>query len=206
MPVVINMRLPGSSKLGVWKLTEELAELEDIFPLLPMENSYYASIRNERRKREWLIARILLTELLERRVLISYTEHGKPFIDKNEINISITHSKNFVSILISNKLVPGIDIEHITDRVDKVKHKFLDENELNWCLPLEAKTLCWSAKEAIFKTYEKELDFHDIQIEKFDISDSHFTANVLRKDKEKSFKVFFKRIEDDVLTYTFTTN
>lgn len=206
MPIIINKRLAGSSKLGVWKLTENLELLEEIFPLLLEEKQFYNNIRNEKRKREWLISRILLTEILEKRVLISYTKHGKPYIKNQTTEISITHSKNFVSLLLSNKLIPGVDIEHINDRVDKVKHKFLDKNELNWCQSLEAKTICWSAKEAIFKTYEKELDFHDVQIEKFNISDSHFTANVIKKDKAKSFKVFFTRIEDDILTYTFTTN
>lgn len=206
MPIITNKRLAGNSKLGIWKLTEELSLLENIFPLRPEEEHYYDNIRNEKRKREWLISRILLTELLEKRVLISYNENGKPYINNRVDEISITHSKNFVSILISNKLIPGIDIEHINDRVEKVKHKFLDDSELLWCESLEMKTICWSAKEAIFKTYEKELDFHDIKVEKFDISDSFFMANVTQKNKTKSFKVFFKRIEDDVLTYTFTTN
>lgn len=206
MPIIINNRLPGNSKIGVWKLSEETKTLEDVFPLLSDEQDYYSNIKNEKRKREWLVARILLTELLERRFFINYTEHGKPFIKDCETNISISHSKNFVSVILSNKLIPGVDIEHMSDRIDKVKHKFLDEDELTWCLSLESKTLCWSAKEAIFKTYEKELNFHEIQIQEFDVTDTHLTANVIKKNKERSFKVFFNRIEDDVLTYTFTTH
>ncbi len=203
MPLVLNKKVAPDSTLGVWKIIENIHDLETVFPLLEAEDKYYTKLKNDKRRREWLIARILLTEITESRKLIKYTEHGKPFIANSSTNISITHSKNHVGVLISNKLTPGIDIEHIADRVVKVKHKFLSEKELTWCNNRQLMTLCWSAKEAVFKIFEKELDFHDIEIEEFDSNDTYFQAKTKKKNIHKSFKVFFDFIEEDVLTYTF---
>jgi len=203
MPIVVNNLINGNSKLGVWKLTEAIEELEAIFPFIPEETTYYNNLKNDKRKREWIVARILITELLKQRVLIKYTNYGKPYIDNNSSKISISHSKNHVAVIISNKFSPGIDIEHIADRVQKVKHKFLQTQELEWCNNNELMTLCWSAKEAIFKIFEKELDFHDIVISKFDESDSWFNASTNKNTPTTNFRVYFDRIENDVLTYTF---
>lgn len=205
MPLVFQKRLPAKSNLGLWQLTEAIETLEQVYPLLPVENNYYSKLKNDRRKKEWLATRILLTELLGKRVEIKHTEHGKPYIINSNTNISISHSRHFVSILLSNAMTPGIDIEHISERVQKVEHKFLDNMELQWCESLKSKTICWSAKEAIFKTYEKELDFHDIQIQKFDTDDDYLMANVIKPGKERTFKVYIDQIENDVLTYTYTT-
>ncbi len=203
MPIILNKRIAHGSKLGIWKITENANDLELVFPLLEDEKEYFNKLTNEKRKREWLIARILLTELLESRKLIKYTEHGKPFIHNSSTNLSISHSKNNVAILISNKFSLGVDIECIAERVVKVKHKFLSEQELAWCNTTELMTICWSAKEAVFKIFEKELYFHDIEISKFNNEDSHFIAKTNKDNFRKTFKIFFDFVEEDVYTYTF---
>lgn len=203
MPIVVNTPISSDSKLGIWKLTEPLVELEAIFPLLKHEEVQYQQFKNDKRKREWIVTRILLTELLQKRVLITYSKYGKPFLDNSTQNISVSHSKNHVAIILSENFEVGIDIEHIADRVQKVKHKFLQKQELNWCTNIDLMTLCWSAKEAVFKIHEKELDFHDILIEEFDESDSYFNANVYKYNTIKSFRVYFDKIDEDVFTYTF---
>lgn len=203
MPIVINTSVSADSKLGVWRLTEPLEELENLFPLLKHEEEQYKKYKNNKRKREWLVSRILLTELLQERAIIKYSKYGKPFLDKETSKISISHSKNHVAVIVSNNFNPGVDIEHIAERVQKVKHKFLQAHELEWCKSNELMTLCWSAKEAIFKIYEKELDFHDIIIVKFDENDTSFYAFANKNKVNSKFKIYFERIENDVLTYTF---
>lgn len=203
MPLFSIQRLSTGNKIGIWKITEPLSLLEDIFPLLPEEKKQYSKIKNENRKREWLASRILLTELTEKRDLIKYSQFGKPFLSSSASNISISHSKNFAAILLSSRYSPGIDIEHIATRVEKVKYKFLSDGELSWCKSLELMTACWSAKETVFKIYEKELDFHDMVIDAFSINDEYLTSTVIKNNEQRKFKVFFEKIEEDILTYTW---
>ena len=76
----------------------------------------------------------------------------------------------------------GADIERITPRILKLKHKFMNQNELH---EFDAGnphdvTLIWCAKEAIFKWYEKgELDFSEDMV----IFKNPFKA-ILKNEKE----------------------
>lgn len=192
--------------MGVWKKEEPLELLESVYLLNTHEEKEYQKISNETRKKEWLTTRILLTELLEKRSTILYTEHRKPFIENQKTNISISHSQNFVALIISSDYYPGIDVETISKRVEKVKHKFLSDDELEWCLTLEQLTACWSAKEAVFKIYEKELNFHDMVISPFDIeaNTGKIKLKVIKSTKEAQYVLTFCSIENDILTYTLS--
>jgi len=196
------------TQLGIWKKEETLELLETVYSLNKPEQEHYNRITNESRKKEWLTTRVLLTELLQQRRTILYNENSKPYIENHNSNISISHSRNFVTIIISDSYFAGVDVEHISERVGKVKHKFLNTEELNWCISLDQLTACWSAKEAVFKLYEKHLDFHDMVISKFDIdaTSGKFKTEVVKTGKEGSYLVNYKRIENDILTYTISKN
>lgn len=206
MALVSIDNLNCNTQLGIWKKEEELDLLESVFELNVLEKIEYKKISNEGRKKEWLLVRILLTEMLQKRVTINYNINKKPFINDSDINITISHSRNFIAIITSDTEFAGIDVECISDRVGKVKHKFLNSTELDWCNTLELQTTCWSAKESVFKLYEKELDFHDMVIEPFDLLSNlgKFKLNVVKKEKQGSYVLNFMRIENDILTYTLS--
>jgi len=204
MPLIIKEQINCGTQLGIWKKEENPEALKDVFPLKAEEKEQFNRITHPNRQAEWLISRILLTELLGSRKIIEYNENKKPEITNSPFRISISHSKNFVAILISETIVPGIDIEHISDRVNKVKHKFLSEDELTWSDSNAQMTACWGAKEAVFKIYEKELDFKDIRIEPFVVTGDggRFNATVIKNGINKLFTIRYRMIEDDMLTYT----
>lgn len=204
MALILKENIGQGSFLGVWKREEELKFLESIFPLNEIEAEQYARINNNSRKKEWLSARILLTEVLEKRHTILYNENKKPYLSKSKINISISHSKNHVAVLISAKHKPGVDIEHCSERVAKVKHKFLTDKELAWCTEINQQTAAWGAKEAIFKIFEKNLDFKDIETEPYTLGDDsgQFIGNVLKPSYAGTFIVNYMAIDSDILTYT----
>jgi len=203
MALIVNEKIAHATTLGIWKKEEELSVLETVFPLKDEETEQYLKISNLERKKEWLTVRILFAELLQKRIEISYTEHNKPFIVNSNLNISISHSHDFVAVIISNNYFPGVDIEKISERVSRIKHKFLNTEELDWCTDIEKQTICWSAKESVFKIFEKELDFHDMVVSKFEIDadKGHFTIRVIKKGYEKSYPVYYRIIEDNILTY-----
>jgi len=206
MALISKDNIAHKTTLGIWKKEEPLELLESVYFLNKDEEIEYAKISNEARKKEWLTTRILLTELLEKRIQILYSEHRKPYIENHTSNISISHSRNFVAIIISAEYLIGIDVENISNRIEKVKHKFLNTEELEWCATLDQLTACWSAKEAIFKIYEKELDFRDMIIAPFELNNfkGRFKASVIKKGKEGVYSINYQLIENDILTYTLS--
>ncbi len=190
--------------LGVWKKEEELELLHSVFPLRSEEKADFEKISNLTRRKEWLTTRVLLTELLQKRKIINYSAHGKPFINESKLNLSISHSRNFVAIIISSQYYPGVDIEQVSERVANVQHKFLNETERVWCNSLSLMTACWSAKEAVFKIFERELDFHDMVVEPFQLGPDkgQFEASIIKSVPPKRFKINYRFFENDILTYT----
>lgn len=164
MALLIKEQVACGTLLGVWRIEEDIDLLLDVFPLTPFEAETFRCITNSSRKKEWLLSRILLTELAERRVEVIYNENGKPFLKNLTVNISISHSRQFIACLYSTRFQVGIDIEQINHRAEHVRHKFLTSAEQNWCNTQVEHTMIWSAKEATYKLYEKNLDFLEIEI------------------------------------------
>lgn len=205
MPLILSKNPNPNIAIYVWKLTEKLEELQPLLTLNESEKRYLAKVSNNKRKREWIVVRVLLRQIFKKKINIAYTKHGKPYLsDISEKNISISHSKNYVAIILSNNTVKiGIDIESIAERIEKIVHKFLTPSEVSWADSQEIMTICWGAKEAIFKIYETALDFHDILIKPFSLADLFLEATVTKNSQQQIFKVFFEKIENDRLTYTF---
>lgn len=194
------------TQIGVWKKEEQLELLENVFELNASEKSEYNNITNESRKKEWLLVRILLTEMLMRKDFILYNTNKKPYLQNSKLNISISHSRNFIAIITSKNEFAGIDVEQISERVHKVKHKFLNNSELEWCHNLEQQTTCWCAKESVFKLYEANLDFHDMVIAPFELEDNFgkIKLSVIKPGKQGSYVINYQRIENDIISYTLS--
>lgn len=204
MALISKDNIAHGTVLGVWKREEELELLESVTALNTNELKEYNTITNESRKKEWLTTRILLTEILQQKITIGHSLYGKPFLIDHKSNVSISHSRNYVAIIVSSNYQPGVDIEYISSRIEKVKHKFLTPNELGWCLNIDQQTTCWSAKESVFKIFEKELNFHDMETSPFkvDLDSGRFNIKILNRSKESYFVINYRLIENDILTYT----
>lgn len=86
-----------------------------------------------------------------------YPEQGRPFVPGDTYFFSLTHSGHLAAAMVSETAAVGIDIEKITDRVHRVRHKFLSEEEWAWVqgrgeeVQRELLTLFWTVKEAVYK-------------------------------------------------------
>ncbi len=107
---------------------------------------------------------ILLSHLLpNQNFSIVKDEYGKPYF-KPSIGkyLSISHTKNILTILLSNNNC-GIDIQTFEPKVKAISTKFLSITELSFIDTSDEilhLTLCWAAKEAIYKWYgKKKVDF-----------------------------------------------
>ena len=113
--------------LGIWKMTETRNELLTFFPaaLRGEADRHLEKIRSERRSIEWLSTRIMLIQLLGEEKIIQNREDGSPFLEDGGHFISISHTRGYAAVAISNSAPIGIDIEQRTDKVCRVREKFL---------------------------------------------------------------------------------
>ncbi len=160
---------------------------------------------SDRRVNEWLATRVLLHDLTGKDVSILYHDNGSPYLSDQSCNISISHSKDYVAVLLSATLQVGVDIEGISDRIYNIKERFIDTSEyISKDNELIHLLLHWSAKETLFKLMkESEVDFKEhLRITPFS-PEQHgvFEARELKTPMRRKFQVHYEVYDDLVLTW-----
>jgi 4'-phosphopantetheinyl transferase len=199
MPLFKTITVP-EGVIGVWQLTEKIADLLPDFTIEELKNPDFQKYSFEKRKVEWLATRRLIKELIGPEFEISYLETGKPILNHSRYKyISISHSQEFAVVFVHEILETGIDIEAISRNYNPVEKRYLSEDELiqvNRNQTLQC--LYWCAKEAVFKfVHDDGVEFKkQIHISPFDPEyDSHFTARFISDDKESSYQLHFQIFE-----------
>ena len=164
MPLFYQQDINETTRLGVWKIEEE----EDFFlRSVPLQRN----ITHPHKRLQHLAGRYLLPFLFpdfpNKEIAIADTR--KPFLPNEQYHFSISHCGGYAAALVSSTERVGIDIEQTTQRVEKIKHKFLHPEELLFVQAHPADqqipilTLLWSAKEAMFKWWGRgDVDFSEV--------------------------------------------
>ncbi len=197
--------------LGIWKIQEDISTLSKSYEsLLPTEEDLtgFNKISREKRQKEWICTRLLLNQLSDKKFDIIYNEDGKPIILNSNYNISITHSKDIVAVIISEEFKLGIDIEYISNRIENISQRFLSKNELEVIDKenrLEHLYLYWSAKEALYKLYSKKyLEFNtNIIIHPFEQKkEGTFNGEIITKNFKGEYLLNYCKFENYILVWT----
>ena len=193
--------------LGIWKITESANDILAMMPLsLRLQSErHIATLHVQRRIMERLCARLLLFLLLNEEKKIAYTAEGSPYLTDHSYQISISHTNKYVAVLLHKTQRVGIDIETISERINKVAHKFIsDEEYIDAAQPSIHRLLHWSAKESLFKvTPEKEIDFRQhLFISSFTPETSgKMRACITKLSPNKLLDVYYEVHETYVLTW-----
>ncbi len=167
---------PAHSRVGVWKITESEEELRSLMSIPSDELEEISYIKSESLRKQRLAVRALLDAMFEDKVYLSHHDNGKPYIENNAINISITHTDRYVAVILNDEDEVGIDCESLDRDFTAVERKALSKEELE-DLDDEQKNeqlaIYWCAKEAIFKlTSQYDVDFiEQIHIDGFKFRD-----------------------------------
>jgi phosphopantetheinyl transferase len=163
VPLFYQQDINLTTKLGVWKIEET----EDFFlRAVPLQRH----ITHPHKRLQHLAGRYLLPFLFPDfpHDEIEIADTRKPFLPEEQYHFSISHCGDYAAAIVSSTERVGIDIEMITHRVERIKHKFLHADELVFVdsypddkqIPL--LTLLWSAKEAMFKWWGRgDVDFSE---------------------------------------------
>ncbi|MHA4810692.1 4'-phosphopantetheinyl transferase family protein [Flavitalea flava] len=171
MPLFYQHNINEGTKIGIWHIQEPESFFLEKVPLK-------REVSHPFKRLQHLAGRYLLPFLFADFPLeeIRIADTRQPFLESERYHFSISHCDHFAAAIVSNTHRVGVDIELITPRIERVAHKFLNEEEVHffnedyalfleqWGLrgkvQQELLTLIWSAKEAIFKWYGRgEMDF-----------------------------------------------
>ncbi|MCX6247012.1 MAG: 4'-phosphopantetheinyl transferase superfamily protein [Bacteroidetes bacterium] len=215
MPLIFDREVFDHARVGLWKIDETKETLEGLAELDPDEETRYASFKSEIRKKQWLSYRILLKKMLAAdAVHLEYDRYGKPRLRDSTLFLSISHSGNYSAAITSQTTPAGIDIETLKDRIYRISERFLSSEEIRNVgedSRLEKLTICWGAKEAVYKIYGRpEVDFQrDIYIGTFPYlctGKGRCTARMNTPEGNEFFDVFYEKISGYMLVYALKTD
>lgn len=205
MPIV-HQKDHLSSKIAIWQITESLDELLKLAVLNTDERSTLMNFKSESRKLEYLTVRALLRSLYpDLQLSISYNENGKPFL--HEMGISISHSKEFVALLLGPFSVGGIDIEIINDRIFALSKKFLNPEEkafLGDFPDRESLQIVWGAKEILYKIHSiGNVDFKkDLLVHPFSTANAgRLNASIRKRGFERTYSIFYEKMSPFMVSW-----
>jgi len=195
---------------GVWKVEETSEELLSLLNEGSLYHFIPEDIHAEKRRQEWLTVRLLLRELIGKETVIDYHSSGAPYLIDSSLNISISHTKGYVAVLLQAEPYAGIDIEYRGERVLKIRSRFLsDLEEKNIDPDHEANHILiyWCAKEALFKMIgQTEVDFKNhLHIEPFSYRETGIIrAYETRTDEGRSYSLTFQVFPDFIMVWSQT--
>ncbi len=198
MPVteVINTK---RGSIMCWTITESVIELKRICSERGVET--INTFTNEARFKQSMATLILHSTIFGNSTL-GYLSTGKPIIEGGQ-HISISHSGDKI-VMMKSDIACGVDIERIHPRVEKVKHKFLNDQELITFADATTATLTqlWTAKEAMFKVHGTDTVFMRSNI--FVDIESPELAHAVLKDGTLELRrnILFRVHEDMMLAWT----
>jgi 4'-phosphopantetheinyl transferase len=208
MPQIKEERINSACLWGLWQISESSQELEEKICLNSHETELLSGFRNETRRQHWLSYRILIRTLLgDNDVNVLYFDSGKPYITKPSGHISVTHSGAYSAVIYSNESPVGIDIEKIQQRIERVSHKFLSDEELQTISEkkrIQHLVTLWAAKESLYKLWGRiDVDFREnLYIEPFQPElQGEFKGFIWDTKNKNEYTLHYSLVEDYVLVW-----
>jgi phosphopantetheinyl transferase len=120
-----------------------------------------------------------------------YNENNKPFLISGKPFLSITHSFQYLAVVVNSEMLTGIDME-----LKRLKI-------INAGNDIDRLTCLWCAKETVYKIYgHKGVNFKDhIKVKPFHTADTVIYASLWVANAWKTFKLALKSKQDYYLTY-----
>lgn len=133
---------------------------------------------SRKRRREFLLGRAVLRELLARHldrppadIPVYQADDGAPEVEGSPVQVSLTHSHGWAAAVVGSGPI-GIDMEYIQPRHERLYQQILHDREMEMfdALPCdhdERQILCWTLKEATLKAVRptERLSLRDMWID-----------------------------------------
>ena len=201
-----NKKLINGYSLAIWKIEESVEQLlSHFYTYKEAMTTQITSMNSEKRQKEFLAVRVLISKLLGVENSVIYNSDGRPSLLNRDEKISISHTQGYASVIIHPNRTVGVDIEQCREKIFRIKHKFLSAFELAHVdLQNELKylTLLWSAKETLYKISDNHLvEFdEDMEVAPLTLS-SCGQLYITDKKVEKRYELSYQFFDDFVIVY-----
>lgn len=178
MVVVSIEEVSPSVTLCLCQGCESADQLLNEYPFLSEYKDYvYSQYLSLRRRYEVLAELLLIHRLFGNGGSLSHDSRGCPYLS-NGYNIGISHTKGCVAVIVSPSHKVSVDVEYMSERVNRVADRFLRKDET--AVTLTDKLIHWCAKETLYKLYpDDNLGFMDIQLQS--ILEEKTSSNLCKK-------------------------
>ena len=208
MALYLRKKLDNKAEIAVWHVTESEEELLSLTSVPNDELEEISLFRSESQRRQKLAVRALINEVFEDKMYLNHHDNGQPYLENCATNISITHTDNYVAIIIHDEEEVGIDVESLDRDFSVVEKKALSEDEIDDLEKdrrNEQLAIYWCAKEAIFKRMsQSRVNFAEqIEVEKFNLKkEGELEATFIHKDEyEEDFELEYMMFDRHVLVW-----
>jgi phosphopantetheinyl transferase len=196
---------------GLWEITESVHTLAAQLPPNTHDLLYLATVTHEGKKAESLAVRVLSKCILQEWRYaykgIIKDQHDKPYLADLPVHMSISHTSRYAAVIMHRHQEVGIDIEFVKEKLLKVAHKFLNEQEWQDAgTDLEKLCVYWSAKEVLYKKYgRRQLSLKDeIHIEPFRLKSTGHIKGLVKKDMyAMQNEIIYMIIDNLIISFSF---
>lgn len=151
MPLLYQQNINENSTVALWRIEEP----EEFFL---QKVSLQTEIHHPHKRLQHLAGRYVL-QMLDPHLPVSKIlrpKNQKPYLHNEPSEFSISHCEDYAAAILSTTEKVGLDIETIKPKIINVVDKFLTAGEKEILChfisdPLQAYTVGWSIKEALFK-------------------------------------------------------
>ena len=131
--------------------------------------------------------------------MIGHAASGQPLL--RGYHVGVTHTKGYAALMLSKSCDVACDIEHFSDRVERIKSKFLRKDEK--ADDLDSLLVHWCSKETVYKLFpEDNLQFSQMRVGPF-CTMSDWACEVENMKRGEKVRVDFELTMQFVLTYAF---
>ena len=202
MPIILEKQYENNTYLAVWRITESHDELQAMLPSAILTDAELASIRHPQKQVEFFCSRLsikFLTNSLGIQYLgIKKDEFGKPYLVGTHWQFSLTHTNEYISVLMHETKPLGIDMEKPSEKLLRIAHKYLSESEsIDADSDLDKLSIYWSAKEALYKLYGKRKVFfnENLLISPFKKNQQVIQGRLKINEIDKSYNLLIEKID-----------
>jgi hypothetical protein len=195
MPLLSVEKINPHTTLLLWKITETEEQLKGQLPENVLKTIVYKNYKSSSRRIEVMATYALLLSFLKiPSVVVHHKSNGQPLLDG--FYISISHTNGYACVLLSTQNMVAIDIEYHSDRIARIRSKFLRNDEA--FNSIDQLLVVWSAKETLYKYFSADdLMFDEMKVE----SISKSSLSMINLKTNEKIKVFYSLTSDYVLTY-----
>lgn len=179
MPLLEIRQLAPQVRLGLWRIEE-------------------GGDGTHRQRERQAVEQLLLAMTGDDSLIIEHEPSGKPTLHLRTSTLSISHTKGYAALLLSECCQLGVDIEYRSDRVERIASRFIHpDEEVN---TTDEKLLVWSAKETVYKLFsEDNLMFFDMRTQAIEPG----CLQMKNMKRDIVVEVRYEFTDDYVLTYAF---